>query len=349
EGGELLGLWHSRGPARHAREHHALRNFGDRQLATERCRGRRKRRNARGERIRNGASPEPAQLLRQRTVDRQVAGMQSGDVEARGVCRHELGFDLIEIHGRGIHDARAGGTMGQQLGRYDRSGVEAYRTAGEEVAPANGDKIGRAWARPDEMHGHGRFLGTSQASARAQVTEPMAMRETKSLAVGPAAASAAVSASEGTPRSASNLAGLVRVPEAASSRSRCGTGRRGTPSPDAAPAIPASVLIATDVAMAARASAGTPQWASAARMAACTSRGGAPLRQPTPATITSSAIPIASPARGGVTPPPLHHGRAGTPTGLAPERPGMRNGNLDELAAEACPPLQHQRFGFERH
>ena len=27
----------------------------------------------------------------------------------------------------------------------------------------------------------------------------------------------------------------------------------------------------------------------------------------------------------------------------------MRNGNLDELAAEACPPFQDQRFGFERH
>ena len=27
----------------------------------------------------------------------------------------------------------------------------------------------------------------------------------------------------------------------------------------------------------------------------------------------------------------------------------MCNGNLDELAAEACPPFQDQGFGFERH
>ena len=182
--------------------------------------------------------------------------------------------------------------MGQQLRRYDRSGVEAHRAAGEEVAPANGDEIGCAWARPSDERPRA-FPRHITGLARAQVTEPMAMRATKSCAVGPAAASAAASASEGTPRSASTRSDLVRVPEAALSRSRCGTGRRALPAPTP-PRLSRVPALRHRCCNGGEGVGGTPQWASAARMAACTSVVAAPLRQPTPATITASPTPIAS-------------------------------------------------------
>ncbi len=52
---------------------------------------------------------EPAQaaeLLAHRAPDGEVAGMQPRHVLARRVRLHEFGFDLVEAHGRGVHDAR---------------------------------------------------------------------------------------------------------------------------------------------------------------------------------------------------------------------------------------------------
>jgi len=64
-----------------------------------------------------------------------------------------------------------------------------------------------------------------------------------------------------------------------------------------------------------------------------------------------SQRPCGSPRlrRSRLHPYPLRDGHGRPPSGLAPERRGMRNGNLDELAAEACAPFQDQGFGFERH
>ncbi len=45
--------------------------------------------------------------------------MQPRHVVTGAVGGDELGFDLIERHRRGIDDARAVGTMREQLRRYD--------------------------------------------------------------------------------------------------------------------------------------------------------------------------------------------------------------------------------------
>ena len=68
---------------------------------------------------------------------------------------HELRFDLIEAHRRGIDDARAGRAVNEKLRRHERAGVETDRTARQQLAPAHRDEIGGAGACADEMHGHG--------------------------------------------------------------------------------------------------------------------------------------------------------------------------------------------------
>ena len=106
---ELLRLRHARGAAGDAGQHHALRDFGHRQLAFER-RGRGgEGRHAGRQRVGNAAPLEPAQLLGERAVDREIAGMQPRHVVAGGVRGHELGLDLVERQRRGVDDARAGG------------------------------------------------------------------------------------------------------------------------------------------------------------------------------------------------------------------------------------------------
>ncbi len=119
------------------------------------------------ERIGNAVPLEPAQLLGERAVDRQVPGVQPRDILTRRMGAHELRFDLVEIHRRGVDDARTGRRERDELRRHDRSGIEADRAARDEVAAAHGDEIGRARAGADEVHGHGRASFDKGAGRRA--------------------------------------------------------------------------------------------------------------------------------------------------------------------------------------
>jgi hypothetical protein len=111
------------------------------------------------------------------------------------------------------------------------------------------------------------------------------MRGAISREVGPPAASAAASATDGTPASAITRADFVVVRAPAAARSPCGIRTRGTPIANAAAAMPGSPPLAADVAMRRSSDIATPTRANAARIAASTSAAGAPLRHPTPATI----------------------------------------------------------------
>src|SRR5690606_28855593 len=108
---------------------------------------------------------------------------------------HILRLDLVERHGRGVDEPRAGRTVRKQLWRHDRARIEADGAAREQVAAPHGNEVGRARPRADEMHGH----RSPAERASAQVTGPTTMRGPSRLASGPAAASAAVSARLGRP------------------------------------------------------------------------------------------------------------------------------------------------------
>ena len=80
--------------------------------------------------------------------------MQPRDILAALVRLAELRHDRIEIERRGVDDPRARRAMVEQRFRDQRAGVEADRAARDQVAPAQGDEIGRAGSGADEMHGH---------------------------------------------------------------------------------------------------------------------------------------------------------------------------------------------------
>src|SRR5580658_11356687 len=97
--------------------------------------------------------------------------------------------------------------MGEQFARHDGAGIEANRTARDQIAAAYRDQVGRARPGADEMHRH----GAAPEAATAQVAEPMTSRGPRRRAAGPAAARAAASATECTPVSASTRPDRVSV------------------------------------------------------------------------------------------------------------------------------------------
>ena len=115
--------------------------------------------------------------------------------------RLELGDDLVERQRRGVDDAGARRGERDDLARHQRTRIEADRAARDEVAPAHGDEVRGARAGADEMDGH----DGSPETAMAQVTLRLAMRAWTSRDVGPAPASAAVSATLARPVSATTL------------------------------------------------------------------------------------------------------------------------------------------------
>src|SRR6516165_9948128 len=279
--GKRFALRHPRSAAADAREHYALRHFRNRQLALQSRGGGGESRHARGERVGNIPPVKAAQLLGQRREDRQIAGMQPRHVMSRRISGDKLGLDLIERQRRGVDDARIFRAKAQQLAWHDRAGKEADRTARDQLASAHGDEVGCAGAGADEMHGH----CAAPELATAQVAAPTTRRGAIRRDDGPAAASAAASASEGTPVSAKTRSDRVatRAPAALSAASAIGIMR--TPNVDAAVAMPASVSLAVLVAIAFRSAARMPARASAARIAASMSTAAAPRLQPIPATI----------------------------------------------------------------
>ena len=185
---EFLLLRHARGAAADAGQHDALRDLGHRQLASQRGRGGGKSRHAGRERVRDAAAVKPPQLLGERRIDRQIAGLKPRHVVAGSMRRGEFGLDVIERERRGVDDAGARRAEAQQLARHDRAGIEADRTARDQVAATHGDQIGCARSGADEMYGHRAAPAVGADAAIAQVAEPMARRGAINLAEGPAAA-----------------------------------------------------------------------------------------------------------------------------------------------------------------
>src|SRR6516164_2849164 len=279
--GKRFALRHPRGAAADAREHDALRHFRNRQLALQSGGGGGESRHARGERVGNIPPVKAAQLLGQRREDRQIAGMQPRHVVSRRISGDKLGLDLIERQRRSVDDARILRAELHEIPRHDRAGIEADRATRDQLAPTHSDEVGCAGAGADEMYGH----CAAPELASAQVAAPTTRRDAIRRDDGPAAASAAASASDGTPMSASTRSDRVvtRVPAALSSAS--GTNMMPTPNVDAAVAIPASASLAVLVAIAFSSAALTPARASAARIAASISAAAAPRLQPIPAKI----------------------------------------------------------------
>src|ERR1700745_1518441 len=83
--------------------------------------------------------------------------------------------------------------------RHQRAGIEAYRTGGDDIAPAQGEQIGSAWSGADEVHRHS---PSPSAIAAVAVRSWEMIREETRRARAPAAASAAASATEPAPNRA---------------------------------------------------------------------------------------------------------------------------------------------------
>src|SRR5258708_36082992 len=131
--------------------------------------------------------------------------------------------------------------MTEQFARHDGAGVEAGRTARDEIAAAHRDQVGRARPGADEVYGH----GAAPDTATAQVAAPITRRGLMSRADGPAAASAAASATECTPVSASTRPDRVAVRSFAACNSASRIRTRSTPRFAAAVAMPVSPCFAT--------------------------------------------------------------------------------------------------------
>ena len=130
-------------------------------------------------------------------------------------------------------------------GGHQGTGVQAHRAARENIASAHGDQIGGSGSRADEMDGHGEM----SPSASAQVTGPTAMRGASNRAWGPAAASAAASATECTFMAAIDRAERVSVREFAASSRGCGINCSSTPRAAAAARSPASAPLTAGAAI----------------------------------------------------------------------------------------------------
>src|SRR5262252_1138713 len=195
---------------------------------------------------------------------------------------YKLCLDFIERQRCGVDNAGIARTLRKQFAWHDRAGIEADRTARDQVPPAHRDEVRRTRPRSDEMHRHG---GGASVSASAQVTGPTAMRAAMRRAVGPAAARAAASATDGTPASAITRSDLVIAPALAAARWPCDIRTRGAPIADAAAAIPGSSRLASDVAIRRSSDIVWPTRANAVLIAASISTALVPLRHPTPATI----------------------------------------------------------------
>ena len=133
---QALARRHRRGAARHAGQNDALRDLRHGQLASEQRGGSGKGRNARGQRIRDGVTLEPADLLGDGAEHGQIAGMKSRHVVSGGMGRHILGFDLVERHRRGVDDFRArpdtrpaarAGRSSRHRGRPDNARADRVR------------------------------------------------------------------------------------------------------------------------------------------------------------------------------------------------------------------------------
>ncbi len=152
--GERLMGRHAGGAAGKPGQHHALRHLRHRELAPEHGGGGGEGGDAGGERVGDAVAFEPADLLGHCAVDREIAGVEAGDVLAAPMGGDELGLDLIEREGSGVDQPRPLRAETEDLRRDQRARIEADRATPEELAPAQGEEISRARPRSDEMHRH---------------------------------------------------------------------------------------------------------------------------------------------------------------------------------------------------
>ena len=164
---------HRGGAAFGAGQHHRLRKAGEGKLRTKGCGGGGERRHAGGHVIGDVQRAKAAQLLAHRGPDGQIAGMQAGDIMALGMGGCDLGDDLIQAERGSVDDAAAGGAMGKDALRDQRSGVEADRRGRDQVAAAQREKVRRAGTCADEVNCHGRGLS---ARAATSANEPVPVR-----------------------------------------------------------------------------------------------------------------------------------------------------------------------------
>src|SRR3954452_9233371 len=112
------------------------------------------------------------------------------------MCGGDLRDDLIKRERRGVDDPRPGRAMRQYAFGDKRAGIETDRTGGDEVAAAQCQQIRGARPRADEMHRH---APPPSAIAAVAVRSCETTRVAINRAPGPAAASAAASATDPVP------------------------------------------------------------------------------------------------------------------------------------------------------
>lgn len=154
ETGQGLALGQRRGAAGSAGQHQRLRRAGQGELGPERGGGGGEGRHARRDGTGDALGAQAAQLFAQRRPDRQIAAVQAGDVVACRVRAADFRHDRIEVQRRRVDDARSPGAVGQDRLGHQRSGVQADRAGGDQVAAAQGQQVGRAGAGADKVHAH---------------------------------------------------------------------------------------------------------------------------------------------------------------------------------------------------
>ena len=89
--------------------------------------------------------------------------MQARDILFLAMRAQKFGGDLIEAHRCRIDDAGARWTMFEERPRHQRAGKEANGRTGDEIAPAQSNKIRGARPRADKVNGHGSFCRRSRS------------------------------------------------------------------------------------------------------------------------------------------------------------------------------------------
>ncbi len=80
--------------------------------------------------------------------------MDPGHVLALGVGLFDHRHDLVQGHGRRVHDQGVLGRVGDHRLGHQGAGVEHHRGGGDQVAPAEREQVRRARPGADEVHGH---------------------------------------------------------------------------------------------------------------------------------------------------------------------------------------------------
>ena len=80
--------------------------------------------------------------------------MDPGDILAlrRGLLH--MADDLVQGQRRGVDDPRLGCRMGDHRRRHQGAGIEHQGTAGDQIPAAEGQQLGIARPRADEIDGH---------------------------------------------------------------------------------------------------------------------------------------------------------------------------------------------------